>query len=161
VSKRLGSPYRFGRSNDWLKAKNPDAPAVKREAEEDWGGKRANSDSSWPAYSVPSWPRQFCSAPAQGGAWIFSKSRTIQGAEPSEMRKAVPQGDGRHVGILARTQKLVTHKLQPKGRRAACRMGAGWPPALPRGHRGWFSKLPGTIAGLYRGEHLGKRLIRV
>jgi ATP-dependent DNA ligase len=40
VSKRLGSPYRFGRSNDWLKVKNPDAPAVKREAEEDWGGKR-------------------------------------------------------------------------------------------------------------------------
>jgi bifunctional non-homologous end joining protein LigD len=40
VSKRLGSPYRFGRSNDWLKIKNPAAPAVKREAEEDWGGKR-------------------------------------------------------------------------------------------------------------------------
>jgi bifunctional non-homologous end joining protein LigD len=37
VSKRLGSPYRSGRSNDWLKSKNPDAPAVKREAEEDWG----------------------------------------------------------------------------------------------------------------------------
>jgi bifunctional non-homologous end joining protein LigD len=40
VSKRLGSPYRFGRSNDWLKVKNPAAPAVKREAEEDWGGTR-------------------------------------------------------------------------------------------------------------------------
>ena len=25
------------RSPDWLKFKNPDAPAVKREAEEDWG----------------------------------------------------------------------------------------------------------------------------
>ena len=37
VSKRLGSPYRFGRSGDWIKIKNPDAPAVKREAEEDWG----------------------------------------------------------------------------------------------------------------------------
>jgi len=37
VSKRLGSRYRSGRSNDWLKFKNPDAPAVKREAEEDWG----------------------------------------------------------------------------------------------------------------------------
>ena len=31
VSKRLGSPYRSGRM------KNPNAPAVKREAEEDWG----------------------------------------------------------------------------------------------------------------------------
>jgi bifunctional non-homologous end joining protein LigD len=40
VSKRLGSPYRFGRSTDWLKVKNPAAPAVKREAEEDWGSKR-------------------------------------------------------------------------------------------------------------------------
>jgi bifunctional non-homologous end joining protein LigD len=32
VSKRLGSPYRSGRSRDWLKMKNPAAPAVKREA---------------------------------------------------------------------------------------------------------------------------------
>jgi bifunctional non-homologous end joining protein LigD len=38
VSKRLGSRYRSGRSKDWLKFKNPDAPAVKREAEEDWAG---------------------------------------------------------------------------------------------------------------------------
>jgi hypothetical protein len=36
VSKRLGSPYRSGRSPNWLKIKNPTAPAVKREAEEDW-----------------------------------------------------------------------------------------------------------------------------
>jgi ATP-dependent DNA ligase len=37
VSKRLGSPYRSGRSKHWIKVKNPKAPAVKREAEEDWG----------------------------------------------------------------------------------------------------------------------------
>jgi bifunctional non-homologous end joining protein LigD len=37
VSKRLGSPYRSGRSRHWVKSKNPTAPAVKREAEEDWG----------------------------------------------------------------------------------------------------------------------------
>jgi bifunctional non-homologous end joining protein LigD len=37
VSKRLGSPYRSGRSRYWVKVKNPKAPAVKREAEEDWG----------------------------------------------------------------------------------------------------------------------------
>ena len=36
VSKRLGSRYRSGRSPDWLKFKNPEAPAVRREAEEDW-----------------------------------------------------------------------------------------------------------------------------
>jgi len=40
VSKRKGSPYRGGRSPDWLKIKNPASPAVKREAEEDWGKKR-------------------------------------------------------------------------------------------------------------------------
>ena len=37
VSKRKGSPYRSGRTPDWLKSKNANAPAVKREAEEDWG----------------------------------------------------------------------------------------------------------------------------
>ena len=38
VSKRLGS--RSGHSRDWIKSKNPAAPAVKREAEEDWGKER-------------------------------------------------------------------------------------------------------------------------
>ena len=37
VSKRLGSIYRRGRSPHWVKVKNPNAPAVMREAEEDWG----------------------------------------------------------------------------------------------------------------------------
>ena len=37
ISKRLGSRYRSGRSKDWLKFKNPEATAVKREAEEEWG----------------------------------------------------------------------------------------------------------------------------
>ena len=36
VSKRKGSLYRSGRSPDWLKMKNANAPAVKREEEEDW-----------------------------------------------------------------------------------------------------------------------------
>jgi bifunctional non-homologous end joining protein LigD len=36
VSKYKASTYRSGRSSDWLKCKNPAAPAVKREAEEDW-----------------------------------------------------------------------------------------------------------------------------
>jgi hypothetical protein len=31
------SRYRSGRSPDWLKFKNPEAPAMKREAEGDWG----------------------------------------------------------------------------------------------------------------------------
>ena len=41
VSKRKQSPYRSGSSPDWLKMKNGDAPAVKREEkEEEWGNKK-------------------------------------------------------------------------------------------------------------------------
>jgi bifunctional non-homologous end joining protein LigD len=40
VSKRKDSRYRSGRSPDWLKMKNPNAPAVKREAEEEWDKER-------------------------------------------------------------------------------------------------------------------------
>jgi bifunctional non-homologous end joining protein LigD len=40
VSKRRGSPYRSGRVYDWLKLKNPAAPAVRREAEEVWDSRR-------------------------------------------------------------------------------------------------------------------------
>jgi bifunctional non-homologous end joining protein LigD len=36
VSAWLGSRYRSGRSPDWMKIKNPAAPAVVREAEEEW-----------------------------------------------------------------------------------------------------------------------------
>ena len=36
VSKRKESPYRSGRSPHWIKSKNPAAPAMRREAEEDW-----------------------------------------------------------------------------------------------------------------------------
>jgi bifunctional non-homologous end joining protein LigD len=36
VSKRLSSPYRSGRSTDWLKIKNPDSPAMIRAREAEW-----------------------------------------------------------------------------------------------------------------------------
>jgi bifunctional non-homologous end joining protein LigD len=36
VSKRKDSAYRSGRSPDWLEMKNADAPAVKREEQEEW-----------------------------------------------------------------------------------------------------------------------------
>jgi ATP-dependent DNA ligase len=36
---RKNSAYRSGRSPDWLKMKNANAPAVKREEEEEWGQK--------------------------------------------------------------------------------------------------------------------------
>jgi len=38
VSKRRGSRYAAGRTDNWLKVKNPGAPAVRREAEEHWRG---------------------------------------------------------------------------------------------------------------------------
>jgi hypothetical protein len=36
VSKRLGSPYGAGRADCWLKVEIPGAPAVTREAKEEW-----------------------------------------------------------------------------------------------------------------------------
>jgi ATP-dependent DNA ligase len=48
VSKRLGSRYISGRSRDWLKFKNPEAPAVKREAEEEWGGADGDIAAGYP-----------------------------------------------------------------------------------------------------------------
>jgi len=40
VSKRRDSAYRSGRSPDWLKMKSANAPAVKREEEEEWRKKK-------------------------------------------------------------------------------------------------------------------------
>ena len=42
VSKRVGSKDRRGpgKCADWIKVKNSAAPAVRREAEEDWGKRR-------------------------------------------------------------------------------------------------------------------------
>jgi ATP-dependent DNA ligase len=37
VSKRRGSRYTAGRSDAWHKVKNPAAPTVRREREEEWG----------------------------------------------------------------------------------------------------------------------------
>jgi ATP dependent DNA ligase domain len=52
VSKRLGSMYCRGRSPHWVKVKNPEAPAVRREFEEDWGSPHLNRLlSNWPAQS--------------------------------------------------------------------------------------------------------------
>jgi len=40
VSKRIGSRYRSGRSDDWRKSKNPVSAAALREATEDWSRRR-------------------------------------------------------------------------------------------------------------------------
>jgi bifunctional non-homologous end joining protein LigD len=36
VSKRLSKPYQSGRSQDWLKIKNPDSPAMVRHRDGNW-----------------------------------------------------------------------------------------------------------------------------
>ena len=51
MSKRLGSRYKSGRTRDWLKFKNQEAPAVKREAEEDWGRGGGGDDAN--ARAIP------------------------------------------------------------------------------------------------------------
>jgi hypothetical protein len=67
-----GSRYRSGRAPDWLKFKNPEAPAMRREAEEDWAG-----DPAEPAYWVRDHkrdPRISCEAayavPASDYGWV-------------------------------------------------------------------------------------------
>jgi hypothetical protein len=60
VSKRLGLAYRGGRLNHWLKIENPAAPAGRREAEEDWSGKRMTGGGrSRPRNEKP---RRYCGA---------------------------------------------------------------------------------------------------
>src|SRR5262249_4744466 len=74
VSKRKDSMYRSGRSPDWLKMKNPNAPAVKREAEEDWGRKRwrGRYGRIYPSAWIPGHPTAKAS-------WSTSQaSRTIR-----------------------------------------------------------------------------------
>jgi bifunctional non-homologous end joining protein LigD len=51
VSKRKDSPYRSGRTADWIKVKNPASPAVKRDAEGfDWGSVDVPAPVQVPAY---------------------------------------------------------------------------------------------------------------
>jgi ATP-dependent DNA ligase len=49
VSKHKGSWYQSGRSRDWVKLKNPKAPAVTRRVEEDWGRSWSSSGSTRPS----------------------------------------------------------------------------------------------------------------
>ena len=46
VLKRKTSPYRSGRSPNWVKSKNPACEAVRREAEEDWESARISHRGS-------------------------------------------------------------------------------------------------------------------
>ena len=56
VPKQLGARYVSGRTRDWLKFKNPEAPEVKREAEEESGEvtDRKEAHSTHRTFSAPS-----------------------------------------------------------------------------------------------------------
>jgi hypothetical protein len=89
VSKRLGSRYRSGRSPDWLKFKNPDAPAVKREAEE--VGCQPAQTGSPPSSWLDRWEPQAARQTFPVGKPIysgekFSKGAPLAAAPPTEMR---------------------------------------------------------------------------
>ena len=65
MSKRLGSPYRSRRFGDWLKIKNPAAPAVKREAEEDW------TEAQWPPLKPRRYPLPFGERRSRAGRSLW------------------------------------------------------------------------------------------
>jgi bifunctional non-homologous end joining protein LigD len=82
VSKRLGSRYVSGRTRLWLKFKNPAAPAVKREAEEDWagsaGGRKGRVAARHPAPSRPFSPKSRPTASADDRALVvLSRMRDL------------------------------------------------------------------------------------
>jgi hypothetical protein len=80
VSKRLGSPYVSGRSRHWIKNKNPQHPAVKREAEEDWGREQR--------------------IPRRQKPWRRSKSRTGCGRPLTAAASAFPPSDNAPSAIV-------------------------------------------------------------
>jgi len=83
VSKRLGSRYRSGRSPDWLKFKNPEAPAVKREAE-----RIGASDSSRHHLRTTSWrpSTKSATAPAAGSTAMMGAEFEILDGTPRTYR---------------------------------------------------------------------------
>jgi hypothetical protein len=78
VSKRLGSKYRSGHSRDWLKLKNPNAPAVKRETEEDWGKEKARRPPTW---------QPVCAGPGHQSPYAKAR-KLLKTIDRSGLRKA-------------------------------------------------------------------------
>ena len=77
VSKRRNSAYRSGRSSDWIKSKNPAAPAVRREAEEELG---PVTKARAPAFG-PGLPRS-----SPGGWWGTGASDSIADISPGKLK---------------------------------------------------------------------------
>ncbi len=78
-------------------------------------------------------------------------------APRSAGRAPPPREAGAHAGI----RHFRSRAALPRGPGRADRMAAGWPDPLSRGHARRNRACAGSIAGLYRGENLGKRIIRI
>ncbi len=83
VSKRVGSLYRSGRSPHWLKVKNPKAPAVKREAEEDWGS------AHWPSSRSDRADSAVTASTASGNRAVKSLPWRVIRRTPASSRRAI------------------------------------------------------------------------
>ncbi len=111
MSKRLGSPYRSGRSPHWLKIKNPAAPAVTREAEEDGAEERNRKLSATglrvgsgdvaaaridQVHAVANWARH-CFVDAVVGRWRRVEDEALNLVPPGRAsdKRACPGGDRR------------------------------------------------------------------
>jgi hypothetical protein len=73
VSMRLGSPYRSAHSAHWVNLKTPKAPALAREAEEEWG----------------QWERK--GRPKTAQAFIISEPRCLRRIAHRQVAGAVAQ----------------------------------------------------------------------
>jgi hypothetical protein len=111
VSKRIGSRYRSGRSPDWLKSKNPSAPAVRR----DNAGHAApappisaiNSRRHASSFRAAAQHRTGSSAPAAGPN-LFVHVRAYQQAGPPELR-------ARRTVKRCQLQRAAVHALAAVG----------------------------------------------
>jgi ATP-dependent DNA ligase len=81
VSKRKDSRYSSGRSLHWIKCKNPDVPAVKREAEKDWG-EMAEEGQALESVTLGHIRSHGCRAPADllRGHWLPSPQHHQRGS---------------------------------------------------------------------------------
>ena len=134
MSKRLGSPYRAGRSAHWLKIKNPDAPAARR-LEKKIGIARDPSLSLVPLENVvPEVPAlwRWC--------WSYKERGLLQGLNhlcllqsPRTQRKGVAPRivvEGHLAGFV-----VYNNPVRSTGQcNTACSLSAGvWKPKVFRG----------------------------
>src|SRR4029077_3651458 len=99
VSKRKDSAYRSGRSPHWLKMKNADAPAVQREAEDDWEGALAMSVAPESGRN-----RIMIYGPKNDGTYVVE----VKTADGEALAISIPRGETR---VLKHFQERMPYGL--------------------------------------------------